>query len=82
MRCNMDVLCEAKPHGGLTMVASRFNGWDAIRRVVIAPRRGATIEPDGCRVPTARNLSDTFLPAIEMAGYNCPMPDGITLFHA
>ena len=63
--------CNTKPQRGVTMVASRFNGW------YIAARKKrafsyATLNP--CRVPTARYPSTSSLPAIEMAGYHCQMP--------
>ena len=60
-----------KPQRGVTMVASRFNGWYKAARKKRAFRY-ATSNP--CRVPTARYPSTSSLPAIEMAGYHCQMP--------
>ena len=63
--------CNTKPQRGVTMVASRFNGWyKAVRKK--RAFRYATSNP--CRVPTARYLLTFSLPAIEMAGYHCLMP--------
>ena len=63
--------CNTKPQRGVTMVASRFNGWykAAIKKRAF---RYATSNP--CRVPTARYPLTSSLPAIEMAGYHCLMP--------
>ena len=57
--------CNTKPQRGVTMVASRFNGWykAAIKKRAF---RYATLNP--CRVPTARYPLTSSLPAIEMAG--------------
>ena len=63
--------CNTKPQRGVTMVASRFNGWYIAARKKRAFRY-ATSNP--CRVPTARYTSTSSLPAIEMAGYHCLMP--------
>ena len=63
--------CNTKPQRGVTMVASRFNGWYKAARKKRAFRY-ATSNP--CRVPTARYPSTSSLPAIEMAGYHCLMP--------
>ena len=63
--------CNTKPQRGVTMVASRFNGWYKAARKRRAFRY-ATSNP--CRVPTARYPSTSSLPAIEMAGYHCLMP--------
>ena len=63
--------CNAKPQRGVTRVASRFNGWYIAARKKRAFRY-ATSNP--CRVPTARYLSTSSIPAIEMAGYHCQMP--------
>ena len=68
---NMPTSCNAKPQRGVTMVASRFNGWYIADRKKRAFRY-ATLNP--CRVPTARYPSTSLLPAIEMAGYHCLMP--------
>ena len=63
--------CNTKPQRGVTMVASRFNGWykAAIKKRAF---RYATLNP--CRVPTARYPLTSSLPAIKMAGYHCQMP--------
>ena len=63
--------CNTKPQRGVTMVASRFNGWYKAARKKRAFRY-ATLNP--CRVPTARYPLTSSLPAIEMAGYHCQMP--------
>ena len=63
--------CNTKPQRGVTMVASRFNGWYKAARKKRAFRY-ATLNP--CRVPTARYPLTSSLPAIEMAGYHCLMP--------
>ena len=63
--------CNTKPQRGVTMVASRFNGWYIAARKKRAFRY-ATSNP--CRVPTARYPLTFSLPAIEMAGYHCQMP--------
>ena len=63
--------CNTKPQRGVTMVASRFNGWYKADRKKRAFRY-ATSNP--CPVPTARYPLTSSLPAIEMAGYHCQMP--------
>ena len=63
--------CNTKPQRGVTMVASRFNGWYKAARKKRAFRY-ATL--NHCRVPTARYPLTTSFPAIEMAGYHCQMP--------
>ena len=79
---SMPTSCNAKPQRGVTMVASRFRsalcdasrlkkGWYKAARKKRAFRY-ATSNP--CRVPTARYLLTSSLPAIEMAGYHCQMP--------
>ncbi len=57
--------CNTKPQRGVTMVASRFNGW-YIAAIKKRAFRYATLNP--CRVPTARYPLTSSLPAIEMAG--------------
>ena len=61
----MPTSCNAKPQRGVTMVASRFNGWYKAARKKRAFRY-ATSNP--CRVPTARYPLTFSLPAIERAG--------------
>ena len=68
---NMLTSCNTKPQRGVTMVASRFNGWCKADRKKRAFRYATS---NTCRVPTARYPSTSSLPAIEMAGYHCQMP--------
>ena len=63
--------CNTKPQRGVTMVASRFNGWYIAARKKRAFRYATS---NSCRVPTARYPSTSSLPAIKMAGYHCQMP--------
>ena len=62
----------AKPHRGMTTVASRFNGWwkNATGKRAF---RYAT-DAGGYRVPKGTHAVVGNIPAIEMAGYPCQMP--------
>ena len=75
----MESNSKEKPHRGMTMVASHFNGWyddpDGMRAF-----RYATLNL--CRVPTARYLLSATVPAVETAGYLRQMPTAsFTLVH-
>ena len=73
-----DTSAAAKPHRGMTMVASRFNGWfKGIQGN--ACRRYATTALD-CRVPKGTLVPAAYnAPAVKTAGYLCQTPNGVTL---
>ena len=63
--------CKEKPHRGMTMVASRFNGWDGSDKEKRAFRYATSYS---YRVPTARYLLNATIPAVKTAGYHYLMP--------
>ena len=67
----------SQPRRGMTMVASRFNGWNNETVEDKRAFRYAT-RTAYCRVPKGTLAAHRHLPAIEMAGYHCLMPTAST----